>query len=256
MFVTTCGRIFYPARSGADTREMRTITLLIAAVTVFLLPVPAGGITAPADSPAATDPWACWFPPSPGSGWSMTIHRFHTCAQCETAGAAGVSNGEWTAYRCAWVPIGLDGDYFLFLPSDTARAAAPDPYLDGLAPQNEIAVDDAANLTGAPDGRFATVHGRLTKFLVLDLGAGEEGIGDLEVHYALQPGDVLGMVMDVHFLDRNGKRLGQGQLGMIGSGPRVTTVDNPSSKPYRYLKILTGLNTVLFDSMKAAAPAE
>lgn len=118
MSVTTCGQTLYPARAGADTREMRAITLLIAAVTVFLLPVPAAASTAP------TDPWACWFPPSPGSGWSLTNYRFHTCAQCEAAGEEGVDDGDWAAYRCAWVPIGLDGDYFLFLPSETARAAA------------------------------------------------------------------------------------------------------------------------------------
>lgn len=134
-------------------------------------------------------------------------------------------------------------------------AAGPDPYIDALAPSNEIQVDNAVNLFGAPDGRFATVNGRLTKFLVLDLGADEEGVGDLEVYYALQPNQLLVVAMDVHFLDRNGKRLGQGQLNMIGSDglPRVTTVENPSSKPYRYLKILTRLNTVYFDAMRVAA---
>jgi hypothetical protein len=62
--------------------------------------------------------------------------------------------------------------------------------------------------------------------------------------------------MDVHFLDRNGTDLGQGQLVMIGmGGPRTTTVDNPSTRPYRYLSILTGLTTVGFDSMRTAALA-
>lgn len=136
-------------------------------------------------------------------------------------------------------------------------AAAADPYVDALAPGNEVQVDNPANLTGAPDGQFATVHGRFSKFLVLDLGAGEEGIGDLEVHYALQPNDTLAIAMDVHFLDRNGRRLGQGQLGMVGfdGAPRTTTVDNPATAPYRYLKILTGVHTVRFDSMRAAALA-
>jgi hypothetical protein len=138
-----------------------------------------------------------------------------------------------------------------------ATATAADPYIDALAPANEIPVDDAADLFGAPDGRYATVNGRQFRALVLDLGAGEEGIGDLEVHYALQPFDTLGLFMDVYFLDRNGRSLGQGQLGMFGfdGAPHVTTVTNPSTKPYRYLRILTGLHTVRFDSMRAAAVA-
>jgi hypothetical protein len=61
--------------------------------------------------------------------------------------------------------------------------------------------------------------------------------------------------MDVHFLDRNGRDLGQGQLVMIGMGAHTTTVDNPSTRPYRYLSILVGLRTVGFDSMRAAALA-
>jgi hypothetical protein len=140
--------------------------------------------------------------------------------------------------------------------SSTPRTtAAPDPYIDALAPTNEIQVNNATDLTGAPDGRYATVNGRLTKFLVLDLGAGEEGVGDLEVRYTLQPNDIFGVVMDVHFLDRNGMPISQGQLSMIGSGPRVSTVRNSSPTPYRYLKILTGLHTVFFDSMQVAVLA-
>lgn len=139
----------------------------------------------------------------------------------------------------------------------TPATTAADPYIDALAPSNDIPVDDAANLFGAPDGQFATVNGRQFRFLVLDLGAGEEGVGDLEVHYALQPGTDLAVSMDVHFLDRDGRRLGQGQLGMFGFDglPRVTTVKAPSTKPYRYLKILTGLKIVRFDAMRAAALA-
>jgi hypothetical protein len=146
------------------------------------------------------------------------------------------------------VPAGIDG-------RDVRYEA--DPYIDALAPSNEIQVDNAANLFGAPDGQFATVNGRQYSFLVLDLGEGEDGVGDLEVHYALKPYSEFAASMDVHFLDRDGRRLGQGQLTMFGidGAPRVTTVRNPSTKPYRYLKILTGLRTVFFDSMRASALA-
>ena len=133
-------------------------------------------------------------------------------------------------------------------------AAAGDPYVDAVAATNEVPVTDPANLVGPPDDRFATVSGRFGKFLVLDLGAGVEGVGDLEVRFQ-QPVGTLAQSMDVHFLDGNGQDLGQGQLTMIGSGTRVTTVTNPSTRPYRYLRILTGVQTARFDSMRAAAVA-
>jgi hypothetical protein len=132
--------------------------------------------------------------------------------------------------------------------------AAPDPYIDAIAPANEVPVTDPQNLIGPPDDRFATVSGRLTRFLVLDLGAGEDGVGDLEVRFRQSLGTI-SQSMDVHFLDANGRDLGQGQLIMIGAGTHVTTVTNPSTRPYRYLKILTGLQTAQFDSMRAAAVA-
>ena len=134
----------------------------------------------------------------------------------------------------------------------TAQHTATDPYVDALAPANEVPVTDPANLTGPPDDRFATVSGRFSRYLVLDLGAGEDGVGDLEVRFQ-QPIGTLVQTMDVHFVDENGQVIGQGRLTMIGSGTRVTTVSNPSTRPYRYLKILTGLQTARFDSMRAEA---
>ncbi|WP_199443483.1 hypothetical protein [Umezawaea beigongshangensis] len=233
---------------------MRTPTVLATVLATLLLsaPVATAAAAAPVETPpVGADPSHCWFAPPPGSGWTTTTRRFSTCARCETAGAAGVSRGDRDAYRCAFVPVGLDGDFSPFLPDGTRRTAAPDPYVDAVAPANEVQVDDAAELTGAPDGRYAVVHGRFSRFLVLDLGAGEEGVGDLQVHYALRPNDVFGVSADVHFLDRDGKRLGQGQLVVIRS-TGVATVENPSPEPYRYLKILTGVRTISFDSMRAA----
>jgi hypothetical protein len=237
---------------------MRALTLLVTAAAAFVLPVPTATAT-PAATPAAFDrdpfPFPCFFAPSPGSGWVPVASGFSACAPCETAGEAGVSKGDWAAYHCAFVPIGLDGSYWLFVPEAAQlTTTAPDPYIDALAPANEVPVTDPANLTGPPDDRFATVSGRFARFLVLDLGAGEEGIGDLEVRFHQSPG-TLPQTMDVHFLDGNGQDLGQGQLAMIGTGTRTTTVTNPSVRPYRYLKILTGLQTARFDSMRAEAVA-
>lgn len=141
----------------------------------------------------------------------------------------------------------------LFVPAQLTTTA-PDPYVDALAPANEVPVADPANLTGPPDDRFATVSGRFARFLVLDLGEGEDGVGDLDVRFHQPPG-TLAQTMDVHFLDSGGQHLGQGQLIMIGTGTRTTTVANPSTRPYRYLKILTGLQTARFDSLRAESMA-
>jgi hypothetical protein len=131
---------------------------------------------------------------------------------------------------------------------------APDPYVDAISPATGVEVVDGANLLGAPDGRLATVNSRFGRRLVLDLGQGEEGVGDLDVHFANPPG-TLSQTMDVHFLAGDGTELGQGQLVMIGSGPRVATVDNPSTRPYRYLSILVGVQRVHLDAMRAAGVA-
>lgn len=96
---------------------MRAFTLLVAAVAAFSLSMPAAAAAPAADDP---DPWACWFAPSPGSGWSLSPHGYPTCDWCEAAGEAGVERGDWEAFRCAFVPIGLDGDYFIFLPTEPA----------------------------------------------------------------------------------------------------------------------------------------
>jgi hypothetical protein len=129
----------------------------------------------------------------------------------------------------------------------------PDPYLDAIAPESTIPVINGANLLGAPDDQFATVDGRLYRFLLLDLGAGEEGVGDLEVRYR-NPQVTLGSA-DVSFVDRKGREIDHALLLLLGSGTQVTTVHNSSTRPYRYVRLMTGLQRIDIDSMKAAALA-
>jgi hypothetical protein len=148
--------------------------------------------------------------------------------------------------------------FLLAVPAAAAVADTPDPYIDALAPDNDIPVTDPQNLFGPPDDLFALVSGRQFRYLVLDLGAGEEGVGNLEVRYKLRPVQWPDP-MWVDFLDRNGRYLGQGMLGLEPGGlnptPRVATVRNPSTRPYRYVRISTGVQDVWFDSMRAAALA-
>lgn len=147
---------------------------------------------------------------------------------------------------------------FLPVPAIAAGADIPDPYIDALAPDNDIPVTDPQNLFGSPDDLFALVSGRQFRWLVLDLGAGEEGVGDLEVRYKLRPLQWPDP-MWVDFLDRDGRYLGQGMLGLSPGGlnptPSVTMVHNPSTRPYRYVRISTGVQDVWFDSMRATALA-
>jgi hypothetical protein len=138
--------------------------------------------------------------------------------------------------------------------ADAAPVPGVDPYLDAIAPESTIPVINGADLLGAPDDRFATIDGRQYSFLLLDLGAGEEGVGDLEVRYR-NPRWSLVRTMDINFLDRKGHNLGWGQLFLIGTETMVATVHNPSALPYRYVRLLSGLQTLDVDSMKAAALA-
>jgi hypothetical protein len=133
-------------------------------------------------------------------------------------------------------------------------AADPDPYLDAIAPESTIPVINGADLLGAPDDRFASISGRQFSFLLLDLGAGEEGVGDLEVRYRNPPNTFFKM-MDVEFVNRNGNTVGRARLFLDGSGTQVTTVVNPSTRAYRYVRLMTGVQNADVDSMKAAALA-
>ena len=65
----------------------------------------------------------------------------------------------------------------------TCSASRSHPSRTLLAPDNDIPVIDPQNFFGPPDGPYALVSGRQARVLVLDLGAGEEGLGDLEVRY-------------------------------------------------------------------------
>lgn len=103
---------------------MRALTLLMAAAAALVLSAPSAAATTPAVADGDPFPFPCFFAPSPGSGWVAVSSGYSTCARCETAGEAGVSRGDWEQYHCAFVPIGLDGSYWLFVPETARRAAA------------------------------------------------------------------------------------------------------------------------------------
>ena len=138
-------------------------------------------------------------------------------------------------------------------PVAAAATVAADPYADAVSPDTTAALTNPGNVIGAPDGLFTTVTGHLGAWIVLDLGAGEEAIGNLDVYY--RGPDVLADQTDVEFLQANGNRIASATLTMF-SGSRVATVPNRSSKSYRYVRIRAGVVQVYgLDAIKAAALA-
>ncbi|AKF82896.1 EGF domain-containing protein [Myxococcus fulvus 124B02] len=111
-----------------------------------------------------------------------------------------------------------------------------DPYADAVGPGTSSTVLFPNNALGAPDRRAATVLGLLNTALVLDLGQGEEGTGDLRVHYQ---GLTVGLVTQVDFLKADRQVVGSGTLRLVevGVGTHVAVVRYTGSLPYRYVRL-------------------
>ncbi|SEM36680.1 FG-GAP repeat-containing protein [Stigmatella aurantiaca] len=120
----------------------------------------------------------------------------------------------------------------------TCRGLLPrDPYADAVSPNTSSIVLNPNNAIGAPDGKPATVVGALGSALVLDMGVGEEGTGDLKVYYQ---GLALGVITQVDFLRADNTVISSGALRMLdlGFGTRMTTVTyTGNGTPYRYVRL-------------------
>ncbi|MCP3100454.1 Ig-like domain-containing protein [Myxococcus sp. K15C18031901] len=111
-----------------------------------------------------------------------------------------------------------------------------DPYADAVASGTTATVLNASAALGAPDGQAATLLGLLNTALVLDLGQGEEGTGDLRVYYQ---GLSLALVTTVDFLKADGTLIGSSPLHLVelGLGTHVAVVTYPGNQPYRYVRL-------------------
>jgi hypothetical protein len=125
----------------------------------------------------------------------------------------------------------------LVLAASVAAGPPVDPYADAVSPSTTAMVVDPDNALGVPDGRIATVTGHLGAWFVLDLGAGEEGVGNLDFSY-FEP-QFLADQTDVELRDANG-RLVVSQTVVLFHGNRVVTVANTSPNPYRFVWIRAG----------------
>ncbi|MCP3064060.1 FG-GAP-like repeat-containing protein [Myxococcus sp. K38C18041901] len=111
-----------------------------------------------------------------------------------------------------------------------------DPYADAVVSSTTAAVLNASAALGAPDGQAATLLSVLNSALVLDLGQGEEGTGDLRVYYQ---GLTLALVAQVDFLKADGTFIGSSTLHLkeLGLGTHIAVATYPGNVPYRYVKL-------------------
>ncbi|ADO75301.1 uncharacterized protein STAUR_7546 [Stigmatella aurantiaca DW4/3-1] len=129
-----------------------------------------------------------------------------------------------------------------------------DPYANAIGPGTSSPVLGADSALGGPDEQSAIVLGLLNTALVLDMGEGEEGTGDLSVYYS---GVSIGIVTHVDFLRTDGSLISSGllHLAKIRGGKQVTDVAySAAPTPYRYVR-LRGLLAVPYavDAVEAAS---
>jgi hypothetical protein len=129
----------------------------------------------------------------------------------------------------------------------------PDAYADAVAPESTAVVIDANNAIGAPDGRFAQVSGMFGgRTLVLDLGAGEDGVGSLDL-YSSNLNRTFANEIRVDLVTGGGTLVLSRTVNLIGLGSHTTTVQNASTKPYRYVRIYAYQSQVFgVDAVRAA----
>ncbi|WP_255203996.1 LamG-like jellyroll fold domain-containing protein [Myxococcus sp. AM011] len=126
-----------------------------------------------------------------------------------------------------------------------------DPYADAVASGTTATVLNASAALGAPDGQAATLLGLLNAALVLDLGQGEEGTGDLRVYYQ---GLSLALVAQVDFLKADGTFIGSSSLHLVelGLGTHIAVATYPGNVPYRYVRLRGAVALYLVDAVETS----
>ncbi|AKF80124.1 EGF domain-containing protein [Myxococcus fulvus 124B02] len=129
-----------------------------------------------------------------------------------------------------------------------------DPYADAVSSGTTATVLNASAALGAPDGKAATLLGLLNAALVLDLGAGEEGTGDLRVYYQ---GLSLALVAQVDFLKADGTFIGSSSLHLVelGLGTHIAVATYPGNVPYRYVRLKGAVALYLVDAVETSLRA-
>jgi hypothetical protein len=120
-----------------------------------------------------------------------------------------------------------------------AQTPSYDPHADSVKTSSGIA-QTPNNAVGSPDDKYVSLVG-VTNFITLDMGAGEEGTGNLRVHVGPLQAQVLARV---EFLDSSEKLITR-EDKTLNVSLGQSTVDFPfsyaaQSKAYRYVRIYGG----------------
>ncbi|MFH1405375.1 MAG: hypothetical protein ABIH21_04775 [Patescibacteria group bacterium] len=124
----------------------------------------------------------------------------------------------------------------------------PDPYADDIYNVCFQNMYNAAGTVGAPDGNFGSYMAKET-FVTLDMGEGEEGTGDLTLHYVLLD---FGGMYRIRFFDSEMNLL-QITSDFFPLGKTLLTIEYASEVPYRYVEVYSvNLNIWKLDAIEAA----
>jgi len=111
----------------------------------------------------------------------------------------------------------------------------PNPYADAATATDKITAPE--NATGAPDGNFAEVgKGGKAQWLLLDMGEGQEGTGDLVIHYKTAQN----LDISVEFAsagENGGVPIEQQSVKLTADSTNVLVKYDKSPTPYRYVRI-------------------
>ncbi|ADO68622.1 hypothetical protein [Stigmatella aurantiaca] len=154
-------------------------------------------------------------------------------------------NRGFVAYRLLGMLLVLTGYASALAPGHSLDVEEEPPpsrlYANATSLEENVHVINAESALGAPDLNSATVLGVLGASLLLDMGEGEEGTGDLRVYYS---GVSIGLVTQVEFLRADGTVITKSllQLAKIRGGNEVTVVKYKGlTTPYRYVRLKGGL---------------
>ncbi len=145
--------------------------------------------------------------------------------------------------------LGLTLCFAQALPS--AAEPPSDPYADAIDDTTTGMIVMPSAALGAPDGRAATVGGVGDQHFVLDMGANEEGTGNLVVHYL---GLTSAAAPTIVFLDANRQVLATHALPMLDTtaGRHQLTVPYAATlPPYRYVRLSTTMGMYNLDAIAA-----
>ncbi|SEM40238.1 hypothetical protein SAMN05444354_11655 [Stigmatella aurantiaca] len=150
----------------------------------------------------------------------------------------------FVAYRLLGMVAVLSGSTSALVPGQGPRTEESPPsslYANASPLEQNAQVLNAENALGPPDETSATVLGLIHASLVLDMGEGEEGTGDLRVYYS---GVSIGLATQVEFLKADGSVISRSllQLAKIRGGNEVAAVKYKNTGiPYRYVRLSGGL---------------